>query len=385
MNNANSLNPTVSDKENDYQPLDIKEQVLKFTLENSNIGTWDYNATTKTVVYSKESKSILGFEEDEIGTTAQEWNDRVHPDDKAHYFQDFNNHLIGINPDYVNEHRIKCKDGSYKWVLDRGRIIERDMYGKPTRIIGTHTDISERKEQEEILFKNQKIIQDQNNRLKNFALIVTHNLKSHTANFDSLLNFYEEAEDKNEKTEIINHLKTVNNSLTKTISNLNKIVSTQRSKNKNLQAINVNLYVVNAVQFLQTKIKETKFIVHNDIDADLFLEYNPAYFQSILQNLLSNTIKYKHPDRTPIIKIKSIVTPEEIILTITDNGLGIDLDKYGNDIFELYRTFHNNENAEGVGLYLTKSQIEAFDGTIEVESTVNVGSTFTIKYPNKKV
>lgn len=385
MNNANSLNLTVSDKEDDYQPLDIKEQVLKFTLENSNIGTWDYNAKTQLVFYSKESKSILGFEEHEIGTTAQEWNDRVHPEDKAHYFQDFNNHLIGINPDYVNEHRIKCKDGSYKWVLDRGRIIERDIHGKPTRIIGTHTDISERKEQEEKLLKNQKIIQDQNNRLRNFALIVTHNLKSHTANFHSLLSFYEDAEDKNEKTEIINHLKTVNNSLTKTISNLNKIVTTQESKDKNLQAINVNKYVINAIKFLETKITETKFTVNNDIDPDLFLDYNPAYFESILQNLLSNTIKYKHPNRTPIINIKSVVTPEQIILSINDNGLGIDLKKYGNHIFELYKTFHNNPNAEGVGLYLTKSQIEAFDGTIEVESMVNVGSTFTIKYPNKKV
>ncbi|WP_452228377.1 sensor histidine kinase [Lacinutrix sp. MEBiC02404] len=385
MNNANKLNPTISDKENDHYQLDIKEQVLRFALENSNIGAWDYNATTQSVFYSKESKHILGFDDHEIGTTAKEWNDRVHPEDKALYFQDFNNHIIGINPDYVNEHRIKCKDGSYKWILDRGRIIERDIYGKPTRIIGTHTDISEGKEQEEKLAKNQNIIKGQNKRLRNFALIVTHNLKSHTANFDSLLNFYEEAEDENEQKEIINHLKTVNNSLTKTISNLNKIVTTDASKNKTIQTINVKEYVVNAVRFLKTKTKKTEITITNNIDPNLFLEYNPAYFQSILQNLLSNTIKYKHPDRTPIINIKSIITPEEIILTITDNGLGIDLDKYGNDIFELYRTFHNNENAEGVGLYLTKSQIEAFDGTIEVESTVNVGSTFTIKYPNKKV
>ncbi|QRM90504.1 PAS domain-containing protein [Lacinutrix sp. WUR7] len=384
MNNANNLSPTVSNKTVDSYELDIKEQVLKFALENSNIGAWDYDAITQNVFYSKESKNILGFEDHEIGTTAKEWNDRVHPEDKEHYFQDFHNHLIGINTDYVNEHRIQCKDGSYKWILDRGRVIERDIYGKPTRIIGTHTDISERKEQEEKISRNQNIIKDQNKRLKNFALIVTHNLKSHTANFESLLGFLDDAKDEDEKNEIITHIKTVNNSLTETISNLNKIVTTQASRDQDIQTINIHNYVVNTINLLEVELKANKSIVNINLDKDLHLQYNPAYFESIIQNLLSNTIKYRHPDRTPVVNINSEVTPEHIILKISDNGLGIDLDKYGDDIFELYRTFHNNKNAEGVGLYLTKDQIEAFDGTIELESTVNVGTTFTIKFPNKK-
>ncbi|WP_055443154.1 sensor histidine kinase [Lacinutrix himadriensis] len=384
MSNEINSNPTVPNKAIDNYKLDIKEQVLKFALENSNIGAWDYNAITHNVFYSKESKNILGFEDNEIGNTAKEWNDRVHPEDKEHYFQDFYNHLIGINADYVNEHRVKCKDGSYKWILDRGRVIERDVFGKPARIIGTHTDISERKEQEEKIAINQNIIKDQNKRLKNFALIVTHNLKSHTSNFDSLLGFLDEAEDENEKNELITHLKTVNNSLTETISNLNKIVTTQASRDQNIQTINIHNYVLNTIKLLEVELKAHKSIVNLNLDKDLHLKYNEAYFESIIQNLLSNTIKYRHPDRTPIIDINSEVTPEHIILKISDNGLGIDLDKYGDDVFELYRTFHNNENAEGVGLYLTKSQIEAFDGTIDLESTVNVGTTFTIKFPNKK-
>ena len=89
-----------------------------------------------------------------------------------------------------------------------------------------------------------------------------------------------------------------------------------------------------------------------------------------------------HPNRKPFIEFNSELTEDNIILTIEDNGLGIDLDKYGNDIFNLYRTFHNNENSEGVGLYLIKNQVESFSGEIEVESKVNEGSKFTITFPN---
>src|SRR5690606_22236372 len=107
--------------------------------------------------------------------------------------------------------------------------------------------------------------------------------------------------------------------------------------------------------------------------------------ESIIQNLLSNAIKYKHPDRDPVITIDCIYDKQDFKLIISDNGSGIDLDKYGKDIFGLYKTFHHNSDAEGIGLYLIKNQIENFGGQITVESTVNEGTTFTILAKNKKV
>ena len=140
----------------------------------------------------------------------------------------------------------------------------------------------------------------------------------------------------------------------------------------------------NILNVLKFVITENKATVHNKINEKLFLYYNYSYFESIIQNLLSNAIKYKHPDRDPVITIDCAYDKQEFKLMISDNGLGIDLDKYGNDIFGLYKTFHHNRDAEGIGLYLIKNQIESFGGEITLESTINEGTTFTIYAKNKK-
>ena len=91
---------------------------------------------------------MLGYAEDEIGDGLNEWESRVHPNDLERAYADLNDHLNGNNPLYLNEYRMRCKDGSYRWILDRGKVIERDGEGKPLRVIGTHADITERKHAE---------------------------------------------------------------------------------------------------------------------------------------------------------------------------------------------------------------------------------------------
>ena len=375
MDNSNISK--LKDSDSNYNELK-----WEFALKNSNIGIWDFNADVNRVFYSEESKKIIGFDTEEFGSNPNDWNDRVHPDDKEKYLQDFMDHLNGLNPIYENEHRVLCKDGTYKWILDKGKIIERDANNNPIRIIGTHSDITVQKESELAISKSLKLITQQNKRLKNFAHIVTHNLKSHSGNFENLLEFYKEADSISEKEELINHLTTVSNSLSKTIGNLNQIVSIQVKKNDAVENLNVFNYINNALKLQEVTIEKTNAVILNKVDHEINLEFNPAYLESIFQNLISNAIKYKHPDRNPYIEFNSKITNENIMITIEDNGLGIDLDKYGNDIFNLYRTFHKNEDSEGVGLYLIKNQIESFGGTIEVESKINIGSIFTITLPN---
>ncbi len=374
MNNTNSA-------EKSKINTDYNELKWEFACKNSNIGIWDFDADLDRVFYSDESKNIIGYSDD-FGTNPNDWNDKVHLDDKEQYFKDFQDHLDGLTPFYENEHRILCKNGTYKWILDKGKIIERDAKNNPKRIIGTHSDITKQKESEIAISKSLKLITEQNNRLKNFTHIVTHNLKSHSGNFENLLEFYVEADSIAEKEELVTHLQTVSGSLSKTIGNLNEIVSVQTSKDDKIAKLNVFDYINNTINLQEVEIEKSKALVLNKFDHTITLDFNPAYLESIFQNLLSNAIKYKHPDRNPHIEISSKTTEKHIIITIEDNGLGIDLDKYGNDIFNLYRTFHNNENSEGVGLYLIKNQIESFGGTIDVDSKVNVGSKFTITFPN---
>ena len=382
--------PTEKKNEVDKTYIEQFEKLKwKFALENSNIGIWDWDNTNNLdrVFFSKESKRILGYKEGEgfhFGSNSQDWNDRVHPDDREKYFKDFQDHLNGIRPIYENEHRILCNDGTYKWISDKGKIIERDANGNPIRVIGTHTDITLHVENEEKLKNTLDLITNQNKKLKNFAHIVTHNLKEHSGNFESLLQFYDESESDSDRKELVNYLKVLSVSLSKTISNLNQIVSVESKKEISVEKIYIVKYIENVTKILDVFINDSNTTIVNTINEDLFIYFSPAYTESIIQNLLSNAIKYKHPDRSPIINLSASIVDDNIILKVKDNGLGIDLDKYGNEVFGLYRTFHSNQNSEGVGLYLVKSQVESFGGRIEIESTVNVGTTFIITIPNTK-
>ncbi|WP_452224716.1 sensor histidine kinase [Lacinutrix chionoecetis] len=384
MNNLNIAYEDITDYVDYNSKLTIDMIISKFALENSNIGVWDYNPLNNTVNYSNEAKKILELEHLSKNSISYNWQEAIHPEDLPIVLEKLSRHYSNETQNYTSEHRILTKEGNYKWVKDIGKVVSRDAKGNLTRVIGTTIDINERKEQEAKLIDKQTVISKQNKKLKNFAFIATHNLKSHAANFESLLNFHDEAEIESEKIEILIHLRSVSDALTKTIKNLNKIVSTGSVKNDNIQMLNIKSFALDTIKFLDVKIKEAQAVIKIDFEDNLCLEYNPTYLESILQNLISNAIKYRHPDRTPIINLTSKRTKDYIILKFSDNGLGIDLEKYGDHMFELYKTFHKNENAEGVGLYLTKNQIEAFGGSIKVESQVGIGSTFIIKFPNKK-
>ncbi|MFZ2448805.1 MAG: PAS domain S-box protein [Syntrophobacteraceae bacterium] len=133
------------------EQLRESEERWHFALEGAGDGVWDWNAQTNRVFYSRQWKEMLGYEDHEIDHAFDEWDKRVHPEDKERAYIDIKNHFGGHTPVYVNEHRLLCKDGAYKWVLARGRVISRTDEGEPLRVIGTHTDITERKRVEEAL------------------------------------------------------------------------------------------------------------------------------------------------------------------------------------------------------------------------------------------
>ena len=123
----------------------------QFALEGAGDGVWDWNVVTNEVFFSRNWKEMLGFEEHEIGNTIDEWEKRVHPEDLERVHSDINRHFSGQDPVYINKHRMLCKNGKYKWILDRGKVISRTPEGKPLRVIGTHADITDRMRVEEKL------------------------------------------------------------------------------------------------------------------------------------------------------------------------------------------------------------------------------------------
>jgi len=149
----------ITDRKKAEEEIKESEARWQFALEGAREGVWDWDTQTNKVFYSGNWKAMLGFSEDEIGDTLSEWDKRVHPDDKEAVYANMNRHFKGELPYYESEHRLLCKDGSYKWILDRGKIISRTEEGKPLRVIGTHTDITTRK-------KAESVIEEKNAQLK---------------------------------------------------------------------------------------------------------------------------------------------------------------------------------------------------------------------------
>ena len=367
---------------NKYSSNSHKDKKYKIAIELSNIGLWEWNINTNKVFYSKESIQIIGYSESDIKNTSKFWDDKVHADDKDEYFKDFNRFLEGYIDFYENEYRIRCKDGSYKWILDKAKVVEKDKNNKSTCIIGTHTDITSSKVSEELLEKNLQLITYQNKRLYSFTHIVSHNLKTHIGNFKNILEFYDEAESENEKEELIGHLQTISKSLTTTIVDLDDIVSIKSKSDSQDLNEHINLYdfTNKIIESLKIDIENKEITVHNAIKKGDTLFTNKPYLESIFYNLISNGIKYSDPKKDSQIIIEAIHINNTIKILISDNGIGIDMDKYKNHIFEMYKTFHGTKRADsrGVGLYITKTQVEAIHGEIQVESTLNHGTSFSI-------
>jgi PAS domain S-box-containing protein len=351
-----------------------------FASEGTGGGLWDWDLKNSTIFHSKQCLKMIGLEEHEFTGVTGEWTSRVHPEDKEKFIADVKAYVMGETEFYTNQHRVLCKDNTYKWILDRGKVIEYDEDNKPARIIGTHTDITEQKNKEEQLRLALDQLSGQNNRLLNFAYIISHNLRTHTSNFKMIMDYFTDpSTDPFEKEELADSLKKVSEQLHETITNLNEVVSIQTHLNIQTQDINLYTYVNNTLELMNKEISSLSIDVKNNIPADCIINYSPAYMESILLNFISNGIKYRSLTHKPFIAIDYFKDDNDRCgLVISDNGIGIDLKKYGDQLFGMYKTFNGNRDAKGMGLFITKNQVESLGGKIEVESEPGKGTTFKV-------
>lgn len=147
----NALHKAFEKHVTDARTLNESQQLWKFALEGAGDGVWDWRNDTGKVSYSMQWKKMLGYDEYEIEDKFESWERMVHPDDKPVVLAAIKNYLSGQTPTYACEHRLRCKDGRWKWILSRGMVISRDADGKPLRIVGTHSDITISKERENLI------------------------------------------------------------------------------------------------------------------------------------------------------------------------------------------------------------------------------------------
>lgn len=231
---------------------------------------------------------------------------------------------------------------------------------------------------QDLKLANDELIR-QNNQLEQFAFISAHNLRAPLARILGLANVLEHSAEGDERNIIIQKMISSSRDLDQVIRDLNTILDI-RKHNSNLEEVKLPDTLVRAMKSLEREIETTQTRLAIDFTQADHVTGVAPYVESILYNLLSNAIKYRHPNRTPFIEIKTEVLDDFICLTVSDNGLGIDLAQHKGNLFGLYKRFHLHMEGRGLGLYLIKTQLIAMGGTVDLKSEPEKGTTFILYF-----
>jgi signal transduction histidine kinase len=256
--------------------------------------------------------------------------------------------------------------------------VEKD--GTATEVQGIGFDITEQVETLKETKRLLEITTVQNSKLRSFAHIISHNIRNHSANLSGLVELLMDSSVEEEKGTFTELIKASADNLEKTILDLNKIISINQESGvpKETRCLRTEIY--KSIQIFSLKILKLDAEFKIDVDPKLYVHVIPSFLDSVLLNLIDNAFKYRSDERKIVLSITAQSEGDFIVLTIKDNGKGIDLKQHGSKVFGLYKTFHGNPDARGMGLYIVKSQIEDMGGRIELESEVNVGTTFNVYF-----
>lgn len=359
---------------NSYQNAINKSSLVSITDPNGTI----IFANDLFCKYSKYSRKEL------IGQNHRVVNSRYH--DKIFFSTMWQ--TIRAGKIWRGEVKNKAKDGSYYWVdtvitpvlNNRNEIIQ---------FLSIRNIITEKKKMEQTLIANKnelnKAVLDVTkhyNDMLQFNYIVSHNLRSPIANLLGLCDVLSTNKHSNEEINIVvDYIRTAANKLDDTIKDLNLILSA-RSNVPSKQHLSLRDVVRSIMSLLNRKIKSAEAMVHIDIPDDADGLYTiKVYLESVIYNLLDNAVKYRSPERTLVVYLSARKNNRVTTITIRDNGLGFDLTNCGDKLFGLYQRFHSHIEGKGLGLHMSKMQLDSLGGSISVESQVDQGSAFTIIIP----
>jgi PAS domain S-box-containing protein len=249
--------------------------------------------------------------------------------------------------------------------------------------IGVGRNVTRRIEKELEMKRLLEVTSNQNKKLFNFTHIVSHNIRSHASNLSMVVDVIENTDDIDEKLSYFELFREGTEKLSESIEYLNEIITIQQKTNVEKTKIHLKSEIEKTRMALSLAIKESKITITNTIPEGIIVKAIPAYLDSIFLNLFTNAIKYKSPKRNATLNICYEKIEGYSVINFRDNGLGLDLKKNGHKIFGMYKTFHGNADAKGIGLFITKNQLEAMDGKIAMESEEGHGSNFKI-YLNEK-
>ena len=357
--------------------LETSEESLQGAFENSSVGMALVALDGKFIKVNQSLCESLGYSNQELLQLT--FQDITHPDDLEIDLALLGEVVEGKRSTYQIEKRYFDKEGQLVYILLTVTSVK-NLDGTLSHFISQIVDISPRIKAEKKLKNLLQLTTNQNDSLLNFAHIVSHNLRSNAANLTMICKFLsEDGLKQEEQKEMIDMLGRASDGLNETITHLNEVVQVKLETGKKLKEVHVRSTFDKILEDINALILENKINVNTNISDNFKVKGVPAYIESIFLNLTTNAIKYRDPEKKPTLTIQSHIEDQFIVLSVEDNGKGIDLERYGKKIFGMYKTFHGNKDARGIGLFITKNQIESMGGTIEVESEVGVGTKFKVK------
>jgi PAS domain S-box-containing protein len=358
------------------QSLQESEQRFR-TLQEASFGGIGVHDQGKIIDCNQGLCDITGYSYNElIGSNGLEL---IAPE-----FRDFV--LEKIRSGYESTYDVEGirKDGS-RYVLEiRGKNF---AYSGKTIRVTEFRDITDRKRSEEKireqaanLLSVTEDLKRKNNQLEEFTQIVSHNLRSPVGNILTLLSFYDGAESEGEKAEYIGLLKEAASTTLVMLNELNDILKIKQDQNIEKQEIRFEKVFEQVKSMLTARIAEVNATVEATFEIPV-IYYPSIYMESIMLNLVDNALKYYHPLRKPLIRVRTYQNVQgHIMMEVSDNGIGINMQRYGHQVFKLRKTFHHHPESRGIGLFMIKNQVEAMGGDITISSKENEGTTFFINF-----
>ncbi|MDX1906075.1 MAG: ATP-binding protein [Bacteroidia bacterium] len=358
------------------------QDLMRITGELAHVGGWDFTLSTSQIRWSPQVYMMLEesepYSEVTLLTCARYLDPQVQVE-LARTAQD----IIQARMSETRTISVTTGAGRRKWLRVSARpVIEGD---RVIALQGAVQDVTAdmaresalEASQKELIFTSERLARH-NQELDNFAYTISHNMRSAIANITALTDLAIENSTPEILGEVLPRLHRITASLDDTIrSMISQLEGLQEDENSRERVLLQDSF--DRVRgILERQMQNTQAQITTDFDEASIVWYNPAYLDSIFLNLLSNALKYKHPDRIPEIRVSGRMSAQGPELVVEDNGVGIDLAMYRQQIFGYRKTFHGHPDATGLGLFLIRNQVEAMGGTIRVESTPGIGTVFYV-------
>lgn len=357
------------------EKLNISLNAFQRNFENAGIGMAIVSQEGKWLNVNDKICQMLGYEKEEFSELT--FQDVTHSDDLALDLEYLKEIIAGKRQTYQIEKRYIHKNGHEVSAILAVSVVK-DSRNTILYFISQLIDITAVKDAKTQVSKLLKTTQKQNERLKNFAHIVSHNLRSHSSGMNMLMELLEFEHPDFFKMEIMTLLKKGGVNLSDTIEHLTDIVNINLNESAEKELVDLTKVIDKTMESVYPIAKKEGVELIYEVPPETYVVGVSAYIESIVLNFITNGIKYKSPERDSYLKVQTVSNKDAIEIRFEDNGLGIDLKKNGEALFGMYKTFHKHKDSRGIGLFITKNQIESIGGSVEVESEEGVGTTFSV-------